>query len=142
MHDDKMQEEAERAAVRYLRSLPAAVPPPRLKARIAGRLRWRRRRLPLLAAAAVITMAALLPIRGIQHGPAGPMLADAERAMLLAEIRRLDRELQAAYAVAGLREVPGRADRVDALWVERADALRQLEDPSTAPPAAPRLIRL
>jgi hypothetical protein len=130
MHDAQSD-----AIDRYLGRLPTATPPARLKARIAQRLRWRQQRWPLLAAAAALALAALLPGLLPRDATLPSNGGNALHNEALAEIRSLDRQLQLAYA--GTRG--GSAASVEALWQARAVAMRRLDDP-TAPP--PRLVRL
>lgn len=96
----------------YLASLPAPTLPaalwPRVHAERARRRATRRRHVAIAIAAALVL--AVLPLRLLRHeavtaptGTAGvdaatPLLPDPATAALQAQIRALDRELQAGYA--------------------------------------------
>lgn len=122
-------DELDRTLARYLRTLPTALPPPALGARILARHRARRRR-PLLLAAAAAAAAAL--VLAVAPRPLPPAAAGLEPAQL-ADVRALDRALQAGYA--------RRADpeQLAALWAAREQAVDRLADPTVARPQPIRL---
>lgn len=112
---------------RYLERLPLVAPPPALEARVFGRLRGRRQRRRALLAIAALLVIGLLP-RLLAPGLPEPSSAAASGAVdpmqLRADVRALDRQLQAAYAGTDAR------DRTDALWLAREAAARRLADPT------------
>lgn len=125
-----MNERSEPAAdprlQRYLDDLPLAVPPAALERRLFERLGRRRDRRRLLLAVAALLVIGLVPrllAPGLPATTAAPDPASAE--LLRAEVRALDRELQAAYA-------GGEHRRLDSLWLAREAAARRLADPSAA----------
>lgn len=116
---------------RYLRALPADLPPPDLGRRIVGGYRRRRRRMPRALAAMAAALALLALVPGLR-GPVDP--ADVAPGGLtpppdqaLALVRSIDRQLQAAY----LHNAPPEA--LEPLWLARNDAVQRL---SQSEPAA------
>jgi hypothetical protein len=121
------------ALLRYLQSLPGALPPAGLELRIM-RLRRRRRhgRRVALAAAAGLLLALLPHWRAEEPAPVRGFVGE-QQAALQAEIRALDRELQLVHADGSLRRGE------DGLWLAREAAARRLTDPGAPPVLIVRL---
>ena len=107
---------------RYLQRLPEALPRAGTGDAIVER-HLRRRRLrrwapPLAAAAAIVMLLLYLPRVST---PPPPAVQAAAQNPALAEVRSVDRRLQAAYLTAGSEA------ELDALWQQRRQAVARLE---------------
>lgn len=114
----------QREVDRYLRSLPGALPPAELGARIVNRhlaRRARRRWLPLAAAASLLlALVAWQQLSVPPAPPVAPVLAAGDSSALI-DLRAVDRRLQSAY-LAGASEA-----ELASLWLARNQALAELE---------------
>jgi hypothetical protein len=120
---------------RHLAGLRDPAPPPALFARITRsqrRRRWRRRLLRGGAFGALL-LAALLPLRERLAPAPAPVAVDAGAVLAAlqpdpaeAALRRIDRQLQAAY------DRGADAETLHALWLARERAALHADSPETA----------